>query len=180
MLINKQIPIIIPTHTQGGDQQAAHLFGVDIPAYKQQRGFTLIELAVVLTIALVLAVIVFPSYKGSLTNARYATAEADAQQLLNAAQRHFFDNGSVSGFCSALPFTQSPRTGEAAYRFSCSRAVNAGPSDVTIIAQSAHTGCRVEFEINGQISKSDDCIIITGSGGGSIISGADGSISGAE
>ncbi len=56
------------------------------------RGFTLIEVMIVVAIVGVLAAIAFPSYQDSVQKSRRATAQADLQQLRQAMERHYTKN----------------------------------------------------------------------------------------
>lgn len=90
------------------------------------RGFSLIELMIVVAVVAILAAIAFPSYQEYVRKSRRAQAKADLVELTQLAERYHTTNNTYVGF--APPFDQSPRTGQGWYRVA--------PSNVT---QSAFT-----------------------------------------
>lgn len=80
---------------------------------KRSRGFTLIELMIVVAIVSILAVIAYPSYQDYVRRAARADAQADMLELAQWLERQFTTGNTYAGF--ALPFAQSPRTGTARY-----------------------------------------------------------------
>lgn len=84
------------------------------------RGFTLIELMVVVTVVGILAAIAIPSYQESVRKSRRAQAKADLVELAQTLERFRTVNGSYlnrkGGGEYELPLTQSPRTGTAYYQ----------------------------------------------------------------
>ena len=118
------------------------------PFTKPQRGFTLIELMIVVAIVGVLASIAVPSYIEYVNRGR----RADAQTQLQAAQQwmeRFYstnfrydetaDGTAVADLFSAQPFSQSPRAGEGAIAYSLSL-TTANRNDYVITATRASTG----------------------------------------
>ena len=81
--------------------------------HMQRRGFTLIEMVIVVAIAGILAAIAFPSYQNSVRKTRRTNAEADLVQLSQFMERIYTENGSYmrGGASPALPFTVSPQDG---------------------------------------------------------------------
>ena len=73
------------------------------------RGFTLIELMIVIMIIAVLAAIAYPSYQKHMLKTRRAAVQADMVEYAQRAERYHSVNNTYSGF--ALPFEQSPREG---------------------------------------------------------------------
>lgn len=85
------------------------------------RGFTLIELMVVVTVVGILAAIAIPSYQESIRKGRRGQAKADLVELAQMLERFRTVNGSYlnrknGGGQYDLPLTQSPRTGTAYYQ----------------------------------------------------------------
>jgi type IV pilus assembly protein PilE len=84
-----------------------------------KRGFTLIELMIVVAIVGILAAVAVPSYTTSVQKSRRADARASLQQLVQFMER----NNTVAnrydldgaGNAIALPFTQSPTNGTPKY-----------------------------------------------------------------
>ena len=75
----------------------------------RNRGFTLIELMIVVVIIAILAVIVYPTYERQIQKSRRGQAKADLAELAQGLEREFTANRSFTGY--ALPFATSPRSG---------------------------------------------------------------------
>ncbi len=71
------------------------------------RGFTLIELMVVVAVVAILAAVAYPSYQDQIRKSRRGQAKADMVEYAQLAERWHTVNNSYAGF--ALPVTQSPR-----------------------------------------------------------------------
>lgn len=80
---------------------------------RAQRGFTLIEMMVVVAVIAILAAIAFPSYSEHVRKSRRGQAKADLVEYAQLAERFHTTNNTYSGF--ALPATQSPREGGTAH-----------------------------------------------------------------
>ena len=61
------------------------------------KGFTLVELMVVIVIISLLAMVAIPSYNISVSKARRADAQASLSSFANAMERYFTENGTYLG-----------------------------------------------------------------------------------
>lgn len=76
------------------------------------RGFTLIELMIVVAIISILAAIAYPSYQRYVESTRRSLAQADLLELAQFLERRYsanFDYRAADGSNPALPFSTSPR-----------------------------------------------------------------------
>ncbi len=64
-----------------------------------QKGFTLVELLVVITILAILATIAFTIFSGTQKSARDARRRADIDAIATAMETHYGQNGQYSGLC---------------------------------------------------------------------------------
>lgn len=71
-------------------------------AGRGERGFTLIELMVVISIIGILATIAVPMYQSSVTKAKESTLKEDLYQMRSAVDKYYADNGAYPGSLSAL------------------------------------------------------------------------------
>lgn len=81
--------------------------------YTKQRGFTLMELMIVVVIVGILAAIAIPSYQDSMQKSRLQTAKGVMVELVQLVERSYSLNNrypDASTIPSAL--TTSPRTGD--------------------------------------------------------------------
>ena len=75
----------------------------------KNRGFTLIELMIVVVIIAVLAMIAYPSYQEQVRKTRRNQAKADLMELTQALERKFTADRDYSAPAFVFPFTRSPR-----------------------------------------------------------------------
>lgn len=81
------------------------------------RGFTLIELMIVVAVVAILASIAIPAYQDQVRKGRRADAMAQLLTLSQAYERFFTSNNTYAGFWATVPLTQrqSPTQGTAFY-----------------------------------------------------------------
>lgn len=95
---------------------------------RRRRGFTLIEIMIVVAVIGILAAIAYPAYQDSVRKSRRGQAKADLTELAQIMERFFTENnrynatsgpdgiiGNADDVPVALPFTASPRIGTVFY-----------------------------------------------------------------
>mgnify|MGYP001944455157 CR=1 FL=1 len=78
------------------------------------KGFTLIELMIVVAIVGILAAFAYPSYTEHVRKARRADAQAALLELAQFMERYYTANGryvDATGVAPTLPFTEAPKDG---------------------------------------------------------------------
>lgn len=98
--------------------------------YSKTKGFSLIELMMVVAIIAILASIAFPSYTRYMVRAKRADAQQRLLSLSQGMERFFLANNSYKGAAAAGADTgtptvgpsQSPESGTAIYNFTISAA----------------------------------------------------------
>ncbi len=89
-----------------------------VPSYRIDRGFTLIELMIVVAIIGIIAAIAYPSYVSQVENTRRTTAQSELMELAQWMERRHtnsFDYLETDGTNPTLPFSKSPKEGSAAF-----------------------------------------------------------------
>ncbi len=79
--------------------------------YRGQDGFTLIEIMVVILIIGLLALMVVPRLRGVADRAKRTKAQADIQELKQALDRYYLDNGTYPTTDQGLQALVTPPTG---------------------------------------------------------------------
>lgn len=77
-----------------------------------RRGFSLIEVLIVVAIVGILVAVAYPSYDEQIRKARRADAQGALSELAQFMERHYSTTGS---YPSALPFNKSPKDGDRSY-----------------------------------------------------------------
>lgn len=82
-----------------------------------QRGFTLIEVMIVVAIVGMLASIAYPAYQEHIRNSRRADVQSALMELAQFMERRYTTTGTYgpAGCGVALPFNQAPRDGPEAF-----------------------------------------------------------------
>jgi type IV pilus assembly protein PilE len=103
--------------------------------HEQQRikGFTLIEVMIVMLIVGILTALAYPSYQEYVRRAARADAQSDMMEVAQQLERFFTMNNRYDQSRAGVPFVltvvQSPRSGNARYNFGLVTA-NAGQTYV--------------------------------------------------
>lgn len=82
---------------------------------RRLRGFTLIELMIVVAVIAVLATIAIPSYQNYADRTRRADAQSDMLELAQALERGRINNNAYAQATADLPFQQSPQSGNGVF-----------------------------------------------------------------
>lgn len=80
----------------------------------RSRGFTLIELMIVVVVISILAAIAYPSYEEYMRKAKRADAQTVLLELAQFMERHYTANGTyltAANEALSLPFTIAPKDG---------------------------------------------------------------------
>ena len=79
----------------------------------RSKGFTLIEMMIVVVVVSILAAIAYPSYQDYVRRAKRADAQSALLELAQFMERHYTANGTYlnGNAAPALPFTEAPKDG---------------------------------------------------------------------
>lgn len=132
---------------------------------RHSKGFTLLELMIVVAIIGVIAAVAYPSYQEYVRDARRAEAQAVVMEMAQWMERQYTVNGrytNASGASPSLPLTKAPKDGTDAFY---GLAVSASRSAYTITAtvSNAQVGDRcgnltlTQAGVKGSTGTGGDC-----------------------
>ncbi|MGQ9832079.1 MAG: type IV pilin protein [Thermochromatium sp.] len=99
----------------------------------KQRGFSLIELMIVVAIIAILAAVAYPSYQSQVAQSRRATAQGCLMELAQFMERYYTTNMTYAG--ATLPATPCQTDLSGRYSFSFSGTPNATSYTIQASAQ---------------------------------------------
>lgn len=105
------------------------------------RGFTLIELMIVVIVIAVLAGIAYPSYTESVRKSRRAQAQADMAELAQNMERWHTVNATYATYVIPARLQRSPQQGSRFYTLAVVRAANTFAITATPVAVHAGDRC---------------------------------------
>lgn len=100
---------------------------------RTHRGFTLVELMVVVAIVAILAAIAYPSYRNHILKGNRASAEAFLMDASQRQQQYFLDNRSYAPDLATLFGTASPIPAEVSPYYAITVATAGGPPPTFLI-----------------------------------------------
>jgi type IV pilus assembly protein PilE len=124
--------------------------------FKSQRGFSLIELMVVVAIVAVVMAIAFPSYDRYVVRTKRAIAQNALLQVADRQQQFFMDNKRFAASLANLGFAANPWVVD-----DDGASTVAGDADavysVTLTNVTQTTWTATAAPLNGQLSRDADC-----------------------
>ncbi|HET6545216.1 MAG TPA: type IV pilin protein [Rhodanobacteraceae bacterium] len=130
---------------------------------RQPRGFTLIELMIVVAIVAILALIAYPSYQEYIRKTHRAQAKADLMELVQQLERRYTTDRTYAGF--DLP-AESPRDADAGagfYALTPATITSANTYTLTATPENSQTSDRCgtltidNFGVKTHSAGPDDC-----------------------
>lgn len=114
---------------------------------KKQKGFTLMELMIVVAIIGIISAIAFPSYNSYMKKSRRADAKVGLSKLADKQERFYLQNNIYTTSFAATGLNTSTTSDEGYYTFAVTSANTAGftlsATAVASKAQANDTGCTV-------------------------------------
>ncbi len=95
-------------------------------AYRQSRGFTLIELMIVVAIIGIIGAIAYPSYDSYMKKSRRADAKVGLAKVADRQERFYLNNGTYTSDMTNLGFTPPFQTENGYYQLSITSATASG------------------------------------------------------
>ena len=127
---------------------------------RHQRGFSLIELMVVVAIVAIVMAIAFPSYERYVVTTKRAVAQNALLQVADRQQQFFMDNKRFAADLTNLGFTANPfivdDDGESTVVGDADAVYSVALSNVT-----ATTWIATATPLNGQLSRDTSCANLT-------------------
>lgn len=139
---------------------------------KSNKGFTIVELLIVVVVIAILAAITIVSYNGITTKAKDSSAKAAASSIQKKAELYFAEHGNypatVSQFAAAGKAYDLPSTAFTASNGvptnSDEKVAQWSPCGTASGSPSGHTGARVVYWEFGRTTPGTNNTIVVGSG----------------
>jgi type IV pilus assembly protein PilE len=112
---------------------------------ERNRGFTLIEVMIVVVIVAILGTIAYGAYTRHIQDSRVATVQGDLMELAQWVERRYSLNNSYAGITTAnLPFSISPRNPNSTTAYNITVEANDTTFTLTATPTGPQTGHRCE------------------------------------
>ena len=112
---------------------------INLRLYRRSRGFTLIELMIVVAIVAIIAAVALPQYFGSIRKSRRADAIAALNQIAQAQERWRANNSTYTTDLSSAGLNVTTPTSSGYYTL----AIGAGPTGTTYAATASAAGAQL-------------------------------------
>ena len=117
------------------------------PLSIRMRGFTLIELMIVVAVVAILATVAFPSYQSYIQKARRADAKNAVLEMASRQEKFFSINNAYSTSASALGYSALPSpvnsSGTSYYQLSVTVTTASGTALPGFVATATPTGVQI-------------------------------------